>query len=139
MTIPRRHILGLMAGTFLSAMAAGGPAPASAQDLHFMAPTHPTWARWLGLETGRELFLTGGDQQVQIASFTEPRRVRLCVTSRPSNVGANHVAARMITENGETVVPVGRCREVEAARITVTPARDMGGRERVKGLYDIVG
>lgn len=45
----------------------------------------------------------------------------------------------MITENGETVVPVGHCREVEAARITVTPARDIGGRERVKGLYDIVG
>jgi len=132
MQIPRTHVLGLIAGSVFSAMAAGGPAPASAQALTM--PTNPTWARWLGLETGHELFLNDGQQRVQIGDFQEPRRVRLCV-----NPGNTNVAARVITESGETVVPLGRCREIEAARITVTPARDMGSKERVKGLYNIVG
>jgi len=134
MKIPRRHRLGLVAGVLFSTMAVAGPAPSSAQGVQVTMPTNPTWARWLGLETGGELFLNRAHQKVQIGNFAEPRRVRVCLTSSNTNV-----AARVITEAGETVVPVGRCREIEAARITVTPARDMGSKERVKGLYNVVG
>jgi len=130
--ISRRHVLGLTAGALFSAMAAAGSVPASAQVLTM--PTNPTWAEWLGLETGHELFLNRAHQEVQIGDFSEPRRVRVCL--RPGNT---IVPARVITETGETVVPVGHCREIEAARITVTPARDMGSKERVKGLYNVVG
>lgn len=136
--IPRRHILSLMAERRVPAMAAGGPAPASAQGLHIVTPTHPTLARSLGLQTGTEFILGAGRRQVQIGDFGEPRRVRLCVNSGTTPASQN-VGARDVAEGGQTVVPVGRCRVIEGASITVMPASPLGGRQRVKGLYEIVG
>jgi len=132
MSLRSKRIVGLALGGLVTVSAA--VAPAAAQGLSVIAPTRPTWARWLDLQTGSEFVLGATRRQIQIANFQEPRRVRLCVTS-----GASHVAARAVTEDGEIVVPVGHCRDIQAARITVMPAAALGGNRRVKGLYDIVG
>ena len=132
MSLRSKRIVGLALGGLVTVSAA--VAPAAAQGLSVIAPTHPTWARWLDLRTGSEFVLGAGRRQIQIADFQEPRRLRLCVTS-----GATHVAARAVTQHREIVVPVGHCPDIQAARITVMPAAALGGSRRVKGLYDTVG
>jgi hypothetical protein len=98
MSLRSKRIVGLALGGLVTVSAA--VAPAAAQGLNVIAPTHPTWARWLDLQTGSEFVLCATRRQIQIANFQEPRRVRLCVTS-----GASHLAARAVTEDGESSCP----------------------------------
>ena len=141
----KRMIAGMVLGGLITVSAA--VAPAAAQGLSVVAPTHPTWARWLGLETGREFVLGGASrgriqiaesQRIQIAESQEPRRVRVCVTSGTTPASLN-VGARVVADDREIVVPVAHCGEIKGTRIAVEPARALGGGRRVKGVYSVVG
>jgi hypothetical protein len=136
MKMSSKHIAGMLLGGLVTLSAA--VAPAAAQGLSVIAPTHPTWARWLGVETGGEFVLGRGRGQIQIGNFPKPRRVRVCVTSG-TTPASNNVGARVIAEDTQIVVPVAHCGEIVGARITVEPAGTLGGKRRVKGIYSIVG
>ena len=132
----KRIIAGMVLGGLVTVSAAA--APAAAQGLSVIAPTHPTWARWLGLETGHEFVLGAGRGRIQIADFQEPRRVRVCVTSGTTPASLN-VGARVVADDSQSVVPVAHCGTIEGTHITILPADSLGGRKRVKGVYGIVG
>ena len=133
----KRMIAGMVLGGLVTVSAA--VAPAAAQGLSVVAPTHPTWARWLGLETGREFVLGGASRgRIQIAEFQEPRRVRVCVTSGTTPASLN-VGARVVADDRQIVVPVAHCGEIEGTRISILPADSLGGKRRVKGVYSFVG
>lgn len=132
----KRMIAGMVLGGLVTVSAA--VAPAAAQGLSVVAPTHPTWARWLGLETGREFVLGGARGRIQIAEFREPRRVRVCVTSGTTPASLN-VGARVVADDRQIVVPVAHCGEIAGKLIAVEPARALGGGRRVKGVYSVVG
>jgi len=136
MKMSSKHIAGMLLGGLVTLSAA--VAPAAAQGLSVIAPTHPTWARWLGLETSGEFVLGRGRGQIQIGNFPEPRRVRVCVTSG-TTPASNNVGARVIAEDAQIVVPVGHCGEIVGAQITVEPAGPLGGKRRVKGVYSVAG
>lgn len=44
---------------------------------------------------------------------------------------------RVVADDSQTVVPVGRCGIVQGKHIVVEPARPLGGDKRVKGTYSI--
>lgn len=129
-----KHVAGLVLGGLMTAAVAAEPAMAQV-----IAPTNSTLARWLDLNTGEEFVLGARRNQIQIGGFPQPRRIRLCVTSGTTPASLN-LGARMVADDGQVVVvPVGRCREIQGERITVTPAGPLGGNRRVKGMYSIVG
>ena len=132
----KRIIAGMVLGGLVTVAAA--VAPAAAQGLSVVAPTHPTWARWLGLQTGGEFVLGATRGRIQLADFQEPRRVRVCVINGTTPASLN-VGARVVADDRQIVVPVAHCGEIQGKRITVEPARALGGGKRVKGLYSIVG
>ena len=132
----KRMIAGMVLGGLVTVSAA--VAPATAQGLSVIAPTHPTWARWLGLETGSQFVLGAARGRIQIADFQEPRRARVCVTSGTTPASLN-VGARVVADDRQIVVPVAHCGEIEGARITILPADSLGGWKRVKGVYRVIG
>ena len=103
-----------------------------------MAPTDPTWARWLGLDTSAQFVLHGGRGQIQIGDFQKPQRVRICVFEGTTPASLN-IGARVTTGDHQIVVSPSSCGEVVGTRITLTPAGVLGGDRRVKGTYSIVG
>ena len=133
MSMRCQRIVALALGGLVTVSAA--VAPAAAQGL-LRAPTHPTWAGWIGLQPETEFVLGGGRGQLQIGSFQEPRRVHICVTSGTTPTSHN-VGARVVADDSQSVVPVGRCGTVEGKHIVVEPARPLGGDKRVKGAYSI--
>jgi hypothetical protein len=46
---------------------------------------------------------------------------------------------RVIADGRQIVVPVAHCSEIVGSQITVEPAHPLRGRERVNGIYRIVG
>ncbi len=129
MKMSSKHIAAMLLNGLVVLSAAA--APAAAQGLSVIAPTDPTWARWLGLETGSEFVLGHGRNRIQIGNFQEPRRMRVCVT--------DNIGARVIADGRQTIVPVSHCGEIVGSKITVEPADTLGGKRRVAGVYGIVG
>ena len=105
MSMRCQRVVALVLGGLVTVSAA--VTPAAAQGL-LRAPTHPTWARWIGLQPETEFVLGGGRGHIQIGSFQEPRSVRVCVTSG-TTPSAHNVGARVVADDSQTVVPVGRC------------------------------
>lgn len=128
-------ILGLaLSGLLASSMAA---VPAAAQGLNLITPTEPTIGRLLGLQTGQQFVLKPSRNALELSRSAEPRRLQVCVTTG-TTPASNNVAARVITDQGDRVVPVGHCRVVEGTSIAITPAGHLGGNQRVKGMYAVV-
>ena len=136
MKMSSKHIAGLILGSLVALSAT--VAPAAAEGLSVVAPTHPTWARWLGVDNGSEFVLGRGRTRIQIGNFQVPRRMRVCVTSHQTPASLN-IGARVVADGRQIVVPVAHCGEIVGARITVEPAGTLGGKRRVKGIYSIVG
>jgi hypothetical protein len=96
-------------------------------------------ARALGLETGNQFWMGRGFRnRVEIGNFSEPQRVRVCVTSGEAEA-FNNVGARVIADGRQIVVPVAHCGEVVGSQIVVEPAGPLGGQRRVNGVYRVVG
>jgi hypothetical protein len=78
--------------------------------------------------------LRSGTDNVQIVNSQSSSRYRVCVRSG-TTPASNNVGARLIADSGEQVVGVGRCVEIQGARIQIVPARALGGFQRVSGNY----
>jgi len=104
-TTTRFSGLGLALAGMVAAAALSAP-PALAQGLAVTAPTHPTWARWLGIDSGQSFVLKGQAQAIEIGRSQSPVRVRVCVNAGTTPMSDN-VDAKVMTDQGETIVPVG--------------------------------
>jgi hypothetical protein len=62
--------------------------------------------------------------------------VHICVISGTTPTSHN-VGARVVADDSQSVVPVGRCATVQGKHIVLEPARPLGGAKRVKGTYSI--
>jgi hypothetical protein len=137
MNTSSKRIAGVVLGSLV--MLAAAVAPAVAEEARVIAPTDPTLARALGLETGSQFWMGRGFRnRVEIGNFDEPQRVRVCVTQSESQAYLN-VAARVIADGRQIVVPAAHCGEIVGSQIAVEPAAPLGGQERVTGVYRIVG
>jgi hypothetical protein len=137
MNTSSKRIAGVVLGSLV--MLSAAVAPAAAEEARVIAPTDPTLARALGLETGNQFWMGRGFRnRVEIGNFSEPQRVRVCVTQSEAQAYLN-VAARVIADGRQIVVPAAHCGEIVGSQITVEPATPLGGQERVTGVYRIVG
>jgi hypothetical protein len=133
MNMSSQRFAGLVLGSLVTLSTAVTPAASQV-----LAPTDPSWARWLGLETSTQFVLGRGRGQLQIGDFQEPQRVRVCVTEGTTPASLN-IGARVLADDSQIVVPASSCGEVVGSRITVEPAGALGGDRRVKGVYSFVG
>ena len=89
------------------------------------------------MQTGGEFVLAATTTSVQVARLNQPRRFRVCITG--AKPAGHDLGAKVITEDAETVIPVGYCGEFDARQATVVPAKALGSTQQVHGYHEIVG